>query len=98
MIPLAGAPSDSIFIKYVPVSCRFTTVTFIYALSRAVVYIITSFGLVYLTEGFGYYGLWVIGIPIAILSLLGIHHYIKLEKNFGNFPEPRSSNKVLASG
>ena len=86
ILGLRGTPSDPIFIKHFPVFRRFTAVTFSYALSRAVMYVIISFGLVYLTECFGYYGIWVIGIPIALLWIRAIYYYESLEKEIGNYP------------
>jgi MFS family permease len=96
-IPLAGVPADSIFIKYVPVFCRFTAVTFIYAISRAAMYVITSFGLVYLTGWFGHYGLLIIMIPVIISFLYGVNHFIKLEKEAGNFPSSRNPDKIAVA-
>lgn len=80
------SPSDSIFIKHFPVFRRFTAVTFGYALSRAVMYVIISFGLVYLTEWFGFYGIWIIAFPIALLWIRAIYYYESLEKEVGNYP------------
>ena len=94
-VALAGAPSDSIFIKYVPVFCRFTAVTFIYAISRAVMYIITSFGLVYFTEWFGHYGIWIISLPVTIGFIKGINHFIKLEQESGALPKQKIPQSLL---
>ena len=77
---LGSPPADAILIKAMPVFKRFTTTSFIYALSRALIYLITSFGLVYLTEAFGYYGVWVIGAPFCIGFLWAVNHFEKLEK------------------
>lgn len=86
---LSPIPGVSVFIKYLPIMKRFTAASFVYALSRAIMYIITSFSLVYLTEMLGYYGLWLILIPVNIGFLWGIQHFIKLEKDamFVNFPD-----------
>ncbi|RZI46462.1 MFS transporter [Candidatus Finniella inopinata] len=78
---LGGVPADSIFIKRFPVYRRFTATTFLYALTRAVMYIITSFGVIYLTEWFGFYGILIITIPICIGFLAGVYHFEKLEKS-----------------
>ena len=86
MFGLRPTPSDAIFIKHFPVFNRFTSVTFCYALSRAIMYVIISFGLIYLTEWFGFYGIWVIGIPIALLWIRAIYYYASLEKEVGNYP------------
>jgi MFS family permease len=76
---IAPVPADSIFIKSIPIFSRVTTSSIIYASTRAGIYVITSFGLVYLTEAFGHYGLWLISLPISISFLLGVNHFIKLE-------------------
>ena len=83
---LRGTPSDPILIKYFPIFKRFTAVTFGYALSRALMYVIISFGLVFLSEWFGYYGIWLIGIPLNLLWIKAIFHYESLEKEVGNYP------------
>ena len=80
-------PGGSVFIRYIPTLKRFTTASFIYASSRAIVYVITSFGLVYLTIGLGYYGLWIIMIPVNIGFLWGVNHFAKLE-NVNGIVEP----------
>ena len=77
---LSVIPASPIFFKYIPILKRLTTASFVYALSRAVIYIITSFGLVYLTEKFGYYGLWLITLPVNIGFLWGTNYFAKLEK------------------
>ena len=78
---LENMPATPIFYIYFPVFKRFTYVTFIYALSRAVMYVITSFGLIYLTKCFGNYGLLVIVIPVTLGFIFGIYYFEKLEKN-----------------
>jgi MFS family permease len=86
VMSLKRSPSDSILIKHFPLFRRFTGATFGYALARAVMYIIVSFGLVYLTEWFGYFGIWVIAIPLALVWFKSINYYITLEKEVGNYP------------
>jgi len=76
---LTDVPATSIFIMKFPVFRRFTSFSYVYALSRAVVYIVTSFGLVYLTNAFGHYGLWFIFVPISVMFLFGLKHFEKLE-------------------
>lgn len=77
---LATSPGVPIFLKHIPTLKRFTSATFIYALSRAVMYIITSFSLVYLTEIFNYYGLWLVMVPVSIGFLWGVNHFEKLDQ------------------
>jgi MFS family permease len=80
MTPLAPIPGDSIFISQLPVYNRFTTATMIYALSRSIIYIVTAFGLVFLTHWFGAYGIWFILLPISGGFLWGVYHFEKLQK------------------
>ncbi len=77
---MAGIPADSVFVTHFPVFKRFTTASFVYALSRAVMYIVTSFSLVYLTEFLSYYGLWLVMIPVILGHIWGVTHFEKLEK------------------
>ncbi len=72
-------PGYSLFLKQIPILKRFTTASFVYASSRALTYVITSFSLVFLTDWLGYYGLWVIMIPVNIGFLWGVNHFEKLE-------------------
>lgn len=76
---LSDTPAASIFIKQFPVLRRVTATSFLYALARALMYPITSFGLIYLTNYFGHYGLWFIMLPIAIGYLWSVQHYAILE-------------------
>lgn len=87
---LNGGPAMPIVISYFPVFRRFTYNSFIYALSRAIVYVITSFGLVYLTAFFGHWGMWIIMIPTVVGFTWSIYHYEKLEKT----SNPQIFNKI----
>ena len=73
---------------------RITSVTFAFALARALVYCITSFGLIYITDILGYFGLWVILLPILIGFYWGLRHFEKLEnqkQHKSQTPHPLSS-------
>lgn len=76
---LGDLPGTSIFISSFPVLRRFCTVSFVFAVTRALMYVVTSFGLVYLTRWLGHYGLWIIILPLAIAYLWGLKHYEGLE-------------------
>lgn len=76
---LSSMPSEAILVATIPVIKRFTIASVIYALSRAVIYIITSFSLVYLTEAFSHWGLMIIMLPVAAGMLWGVSHFEKLE-------------------
>lgn len=84
---MALIPAYPLFLKHIPTLKRFTTASFVYASSRALTYVITSFSLVYLTEALGYYGLWIIMLPVNIGFLWGVNHFAKLE-NVNGIVEP----------
>ncbi|MFK7973272.1 MAG: MFS transporter [Rickettsiaceae bacterium] len=86
MFSLSVCPAAAVFIKHFPIFKRFTAVTLGYALSRAVMYIVVSFGLIYLVELFGFYGIWVLAFPMVILRINAIYHYSALEKSQGSYP------------
>ncbi len=87
-------PAVSIFFKHFPVFKRFTYSSLIYAVSRALMYIVTSLGLVYLTESFGTYGLFVVIVPLNIGWFFGLQHFERLEKTAGNYPHKSYLNIV----
>lgn len=78
--------ANPIFFKYFAVPRRFTLATLLLSGSRAIMYIISSFGLIYLTLHFSNQGLLFILIPISIGFAFGLSHFIKLEKENDNFP------------
>jgi MFS family permease len=85
-LTLYDIPAEAVFIYHLPIYRRFTYASFLYALSRAFMYIITSFGLVYLGEYFGPYGLWCIAVPLMSVYLYGIIHFEGLERAVGLYP------------
>lgn len=97
VLTLGGIPADSIFIRHFPVLKRFTVTSFLYALTRAIMYIITSFGLVYLTEQFGYWGLLAIMLPVAFCFLWGVKHFEKLEEMANPIGDAKSTRQLMAS-
>ncbi len=74
-----AAPATSIFYKHFPVFKRFTYISFTYALSRALTYLVTAFGLVYLTENFGNWGTLIIMVPVCVGYMIGLRHFEKLD-------------------
>ena len=81
---LGTLPAIPIFFKHFPVHRRFTYSSMLYAVSRAFMYVVTSFGLVYLTSALGPYGMWVIVLPVSIGFLWGVDHFAKLEEGKTN--------------
>lgn len=78
-------PAVAIFIKYFPVLKRFTFTAFLYALSRAGMFIVTGVICIYLTKYYGTYGLFVILIPLLVGFGFGIYHFEKLEREAGKY-------------
>lgn len=94
---LGSIPGESIFLKHFPVYRRFTASSFLYAMSRAMMYVITSFGLVYLGDYFGEYGLWVITLPVAGAFLWGVRYFQKLEEKFDDYT-PKKQRRMQKDG
>ncbi len=88
---MTAAPAMPIIIKRYPVLKRFTYTSFMYALTRASMYVLTSFGLLYLIEIFGNVGVLFILIPFTLSFLWGVNYFEKLE----NKPVPTSKNSQL---
>jgi MFS transporter, MHS family, proline/betaine transporter len=78
--------AGSIFYKHFPVLKRFTYASFLHAMSRAVMAIVSSFGIVYLIKCFGYWGLLILLVPVVVGYGRGILHFEKLERLAGNYP------------
>lgn len=76
---LGTAPAIPIFFKHFPVKKRFTYSSMLYAVSRALMYISTSIGLIFLIELLGIYGMWLIVLPVCIGFLLSTKHFESLE-------------------
>ena len=83
---LDDIPATPIFFKNFPIFKRFTCASFMYALSRALIFFVTSVGMVFLTEKFNYYGLWIIFIPILCGFWWGYFHYQSIEEANGSYP------------
>ncbi len=79
MIGLGGVPGVAVLVAHFPVFKRFTYISFMYAVSRSLMAVVTSFGLVYLTDYLGYWGLYLILLPVTLSFLWGVTQYEKLE-------------------
>jgi len=69
-----------ILYKAFPVFKRFTSVCLIHAMSRALMYTVSAFGIVYLIKYFGNLGLLFLFVPINLCFLFSLLHFEKLEK------------------
>jgi len=72
-------PATPVFYKYFPIFKRFTYTSFLSALAKLLTYVITSFGLVYTTAKFGYWGLFCIFIPVGIGFFISVSYFQRLE-------------------
>lgn len=79
LFSLETSPAIAIFFLHFPVHQRFTYSSMLYAVSRAVMYVTVSFGLVYLTDYLGHVGIWIIALPVCIGFLWGVDHFTVLE-------------------
>jgi MHS family proline/betaine transporter-like MFS transporter len=76
---ITDVPAGGVIYTHFPVLKRFTYTSFLHAISRSLAYILTAFGLIYLTEGIGHYGLLIIMVPTCISFYWGVNHFEKLE-------------------
>jgi MFS family permease len=75
-----GLPGFPIFYKYIHILQRAKYTGITYALGRAIMFAITSFGLVILIQNFGNIGLLILFIPILICYTSALFYFDKLEK------------------
>ena len=72
-------PATPIFYKQFPVFKRFRCTSLAFAIVRAIMFVITSFGLVYLIDYFGNWGLLVLILPFTVLYGFGLRYFEWLE-------------------
>ncbi len=77
----------SIYYKHFPVFKRFSCASLPFAISRSLMYVVTSFSVVYLTEYWHHWGIMIILLPVCIGFAFGLFHFEKLEKKAGNYPQ-----------
>lgn len=82
---LGVLPADAVFFSHFPVNKRFTSISLIYSISRAFMYVITSFGLVYAVEYWGFGGILIIMIPLCAGYCWSVYHFEKLEREKGTY-------------
>ncbi|WP_425361368.1 MFS transporter [Candidatus Tisiphia endosymbiont of Ceraclea dissimilis] len=73
-------PATPIFYKQFPVFKRFRCVIISFAVVRAIMFIVTSFGLVYLIDSFGNWGIVILFVPFLVAYGFGLRHFEMLEK------------------
>lgn len=84
---LSTNPATPIFYKHIPIFKRVTYGGFIYAASRAIMHITTSFGIIYSEKYLGQWGVLIIILPMIIGYGLGVFYFVKLEKEVGTYKD-----------
>lgn len=77
---LSNYPANAIFFKHFPVLKRFTYTCVLHAISHAAIYVVTSFGFIYLVKWFDQIGVLFILLPISLSFGIGVYYFDKLEK------------------
>lgn len=86
IVALNDMPSVAIFLRNFPLYRRVTFASVLWSLSRALMFVLTSFGLIYLGNYFGHFGLWILALPTAFAFLYGVNHFKELERNRNLYP------------
>ena len=76
---------DSILLKYLPISKRFTSAAIAYGVAFPLGFVISSFGLIPLKNYFGHYGLWILFTPAIIGYLWSLYYIRNLEIKNGYY-------------
>ena len=84
---LSYSSAMPIFYKHIPVFKRFTYASMLYAISRAFIYLITSFGLVYITHYLGNWGILVIVLSVVAGFIYAIFYFEQMEVAVGSYPK-----------
>ena len=84
-IGLYPNPAIPIFYKNFPIFKRFTYSSVLQAMSRVLMYVVTSVGMAYLAKLFGHYGILFIMVPLTLAFYWGVCHFEKLEENRQEF-------------
>lgn len=79
-------PATALIFPYFPIFKRFTCVSFIFATTRAVMHVTTSFGTIYITSLMGHGGLLIVILPTIAAFAWGLRYFEKLEQqNIKNY-------------
>lgn len=86
---VTDVPAGGVIYTHFPVLKRFTYTSFLHAISRSLVFTLTAFGLIYITEWIGHYGLLIIMIPTYLSFYWGVNHFEKLENQNHSQKQPQ---------
>nr|WP_253308644.1 MFS transporter [Rickettsia endosymbiont of Ceutorhynchus assimilis] len=78
-------PANPVIYVYFPIFKRFSAVTFTFAISKAVMYTISSFGIMYLTKYFGNLGLLILILPLNLGYTMAVNYFKNLERMNNNY-------------
>lgn len=79
LLALEDMPSVGIFLDHFPIYRRVTLASFLFAGARAVMAVVTTFGLVWISGYFPHFGIWLISLPLTVAYLWSTIHFQKLE-------------------
>jgi MFS family permease len=80
LFSIHGLPAFPVFYKHIPILQRFRWAGLPYALGRAIMFVISSYGIVYLIDWFGNLGLLFLFLPALALYTIALYYFINLEK------------------
>ena len=78
-------PANPVMYIYFPIFKRFSAVTFTFAVSKAIMYVVSSFGIMYLTQYFGNLGLLILTLPLTFSYVMARNYFENLEKISGAY-------------
>lgn len=79
LLSLSSSPAEALLFKTIPVIKRVTFSSFLYALSRALMYVVTSFSLVFFVNKFGNIALLMVILPVTFGFIWGVRYLECLE-------------------
>ncbi len=94
---LTLVPAVPCVLRRLPIFRRFTYASVIYAVSRAFMHVIASFGLVFLTDSIGHWGLYFIMMPVTAGFLWGVIFFEKQENKSSQVDMPEVVPEVKAA-
>lgn len=84
-------PAAPVIYSHFPILQRFRSTVFIYAISRLIMYTVGSFGIVYLVNILGNWGILVIMFPLTLGVIFSFRHFQNLEDEVRSSPSIRKA-------
>lgn len=78
-------PANPVIFIYFPIFKRFSAITFTFATAKAIMYAVSSFGIMYLTKHLGNLGLLILILPLTTSYIFARNYFENLEKAAGNY-------------